>query len=149
MPPRASTLEVPATTASLETVRRFVEEHARRAGLPDDVVESVKLAVDEACANVVKHAYAGEDGHAFSVTVGTPGRDLVVRIRHTGQAFDPATYRGPLALADAARQRRKGGFGVFLMQRLMDEVDFRTRAGVSEVRLVKHRPTASAAPTAV
>ena len=134
---RPATLEVPAHPASLEAVRRFVSEAAVAAGLPERAAEHVKMAVDEACANVVEHAYGGEAGHAFRVTVEAEGGDFLVRIRHTGRAFDPAHYVGPTRLDEGVTLRRKGGFGVFLMQRLMDDVRYETRGGVSEVRLAK------------
>lgn len=140
MPPRPDSLQVPARPASLEAVRRFVALRAAEAGLGERAVEQVKLAVDEACANVVEHAYGGEEGHTISVRIEADEARLVVRIRHTGRGFEPDRYHGPLALADAAIQRRKGGFGVQIMQRLMDEVAYSTRGRVSEVRLTKYRP---------
>ena len=102
----SATIQVPAATASLETVRRFVEQHAREAGLPEAAVEAVKLAVDEACANVVEHAYGGETGHHFRVLFEDDAAAVTVRIRHDGQGFDLAGYKGPVPLAEAARQRR-------------------------------------------
>lgn len=137
--PRSALLTVPAATASLEAVRRFVETHARAAGLDEGRVMQVVLSVDEAAANIVKHAYHGEGGHDFSVRVSTTPLRLVVRLVHDGDAFDPARYTAPLPLGEAAHQRRKGGLGVHLMHRLMDEVAFKTVQGRSEVRMAKRR----------
>jgi serine/threonine-protein kinase RsbW len=142
VPRRAATLQVPAHPASLEAVRRFVAAQASEAGLTERAVEQVRMAVDEACANVVEHAYAGEQGHSLDVRVETEGDRIIVRILHTGRAFDPDSYRGPARLEESVRQRRSGGFGVFLMQRLMDEVEYLTRGRVSEVRLTKRRAAA-------
>ena len=140
---RPATLEVPAHPASLEVVRRFVAAAAAEAGLPERAAVHVTMAVDEACANVVEHAYGGEAGHAFRVTIEATGGDFLVRIRHTGRAFDPSLYTGPTRLDEGVTLRRKGGFGVFLMQRLMDEVRYETHGGVSEVRLAKRAPHAA------
>ncbi len=142
MPRRTATLQVPALPASLEAVRRFVEQQASEAGLNERAVNQVRMAVDEACANVVEHAYEGEGGHHLDVRVETHGDEVVVRILHTGRSFDPSGYKGPAKLEEAIRQRRSGGFGVFLMQRLMDEVQYLTRGPVSEVRLTKRRVAA-------
>ncbi len=144
MPSLLHRLDVPAHPASLETVRRFVREVARQAGLSDRATGHVTLAVDEACANVVEHAYGGESGHAFEVWAGMQDADFVVRIRHTGRAFDPASYVGPTRLDEGVTLRRKGGFGVFLMRQLVDDVRYHTRGGVSEVRLAKHMGSAAA-----
>jgi len=139
VPRRAATLQVPALPASLEAVRRFVAQQASEAGPTERAVEQMRMAVDEACANVVEHAYAGETGHSLDVRVEADGDQVVVRILHTGRSFDPASYRGPARLEDAVRERRSGGFGVFLMQRLVDEVQYLTRGRISEVRLTKRR----------
>lgn len=132
-------LDVPAATASLEPVRRFVEAQARAAGLDEARVMQVVLAVDEAAANIVKHAFHGETGHSFTVTVRTTTEQLVIRLLHDGDAFDPSRYRMPPPLEQAAHERRKGGLGVHLMHRLMDDVAFRTTGSRSEVRLSKKR----------
>ena len=139
MPRLPHRLNVPATTASLESVRRVVEAHARAAGLNDAQVMQVVLAVDEAAANIVKHAYGGESGHAFTVAARTTTEQFVIRLLHDGNAFDPARYRTPPPLEQAAQERRKGGLGVHLMHRLMDDVAFRTSGTRSEVRLSKKR----------
>ena len=144
MPTLLHRLDVPAHPASLERVRRFVREAARLAGLEDRAAGHVTMAVDEACSNVVEHAYGGESGHAFEVWAGAQGTEFVVRIRHTGRAFDPARYVGPTRLDEGATLRRKGGFGVFLIGQLVDDVRYHTRGGVSEVRLAKHLRRASA-----
>src|SRR5690606_23036590 len=51
------TKSFPSSTRHLEEVRRFVEMCCQEARLSADTVEQFKLAVDEACTNVIKHAY--------------------------------------------------------------------------------------------
>lgn len=133
----APTLTIPSATRYLASVREFVSERAEAAGLSDRAVDAVRLAVDEACANAIEHAYAGrEDGTVTVETRREPGRFLVV-IRHRGLPFDPARYR-PTSLEEAVREGRHGGFGVTLMRRLVDQVEYRQRGAVSEVHLIKH-----------
>lgn len=134
MPP--SSLTIPSSTSRLGDVRRFVTERATAAGLDAPDVEAVRLAVDEACTNAIKHAYGGrEDGVVTVETRRQPGAFLVV-ITHAGVPFDPARYH-PVPLPEAVRQRRRGGFGVVLMNRLVDHVEYRQRGKISEVRLTK------------
>lgn len=134
----ARTLTIPSTTEHLETVRRFVGECAARSGLPERAVDELRLAVDEACANAIEHAYAGRPDGTVTVEVHPVRRGLRVVVRHTGVPFDPSTYR-PTTLPEAIRRRRRGGFGVTLMNRLVDRVEYRRRGDVSEVHLIKHR----------
>lgn len=133
----SATLTIPSTTGRLAEVRTFVGNRAAAAGLNAEAVEAVRLAVDEACANAIEHAYAGrEDGTVTVETQRKSGRFLVI-IRHTGLPFDPESYR-PVPLKKAVRERRRGGVGVTLMSRLVDHVEYRRRGSVSEVRLTKY-----------
>lgn len=132
----ASTCTIPSATRYLARVRRFVDEQATAAGLSERAASEVQLAVDEACANAIEHAYGGDAGGTVEVvTRRRPGR-FVVTIRHTGVPFDASKYRPP-DLERAAEERWSGGFGVALIHRLMDEVEYRRRGRTSEVRLVK------------
>lgn len=132
------TRNFPSSTRHLDDVRRFVEAHAVQAHLPEPTVEGFKIAVDEACTNVIKHAYRGEEGHAFTVIVVVDDDRFTVRIRDEGVAFQQHLYREP-DIFEAARRRRPGGFGVHIMHRLMDQVEYRTQGTVNEVSLTKYR----------
>jgi serine/threonine-protein kinase RsbW len=136
MPASRPTVTIPSATRHLARVRRFVDQQATAAGLSERAVDEVRLAVDEACANAIEHAYGGrETGHVEVTTERAPGRFTVI-IRHGGVPFDRATYRPP-DLNRSMHERRKGGFGVALMHRLVDTVEYRQRGGQSEVCLVK------------
>ncbi len=138
MPRSTHTLTLPASTQSLEAVRRFVSACAADAHLSERDVEQVTLAVDEACTNVVKHAYRGNADETFKVSVVVDAERFTVRICDTGAAFAPAEYHTP-NLVQAVKARRRGGLGVHLMRRLMDQVEYHSRGNVNEVRLVKYR----------
>ncbi len=132
------TLTVPSSTHQLEKVRRFVETHAQAAAFSEADVEQVRVAVDEACTNVIEHAYAGGGDHSIDLTVIiTPDR-FTVCIRDRGRAFDPSGYREPDIL-EFARHRHSGGLGVHLMHRLMDDVKYRSHGATNEVCLTKYR----------
>lgn len=129
---------IPSSTRYLEEVRRFVEAHALAAHLPVSTVEQFKVAVDEACTNVIKHAYHGEDGHRIEVVVVVKPDRFTVCIRDEGDAFDREAYEEP-DLLRIARRRRGGGLGVHLMRRLMDHVEYQSHDRLNEVRLTKYR----------
>ncbi len=142
------TLTIPSATRHLSEVRRFVGERAAAAGLSERAVGEVTLAVDEACANAIEHAYGGRDDGTVTVETRHEAARFRVVIRHTGVPFDASRYQ-PVGVEEAAKKRRAGGFGVSLMRRLMDEVAYRERGGVSEVHLVKLlNGEGGAAPTA-
>ncbi len=132
------TLTIPSSTRYLEDVRQFVSKHAAAAEFSDSVVEQLKIAVDEACTNVIEHAYRGEGEHALDIAILISKDKLTVRIRDHGRAFDERNYAEP-NLIEYARSRKAGGLGVHLMRRLMDRVEFKTRGDVNECCLVKYR----------
>jgi len=131
------TLRIPSTTRHLKTVRRFVERHARAAGLSSEVIEQLKLAVDEACTNVIKHAYKGRPDQPIDIAVLIEPDRFIVRIRDQGEAFDPVHYRAP-DLPALIRRRQGGGLGVRLIRQLMDEVTYQSRGRYNEVQLIKY-----------
>ena len=134
------TLNIPSSTRYLGQVRRFVADHAKGANLPESTVEEFKIAVDEACTNVIKHAYKGDEAHQVDVAVIVEPDQFTVRIRDQGAAFNQQTYEEP-DLLEAVHLRRSGGLGVEIMRRLMDRVEYRTRGRTNEVQLTKYRTT--------
>ena len=135
-PPPDRRLSIPSRTSDLARVRRHVARWAREADLPEPAADALQLAVDEACANVIEHGYAGRlDGRVEVEAHLLPDRVVVV-VRHRGVPYDPAAM--PVTgLSETLAQRRPHGYGLHLMRRLVDAVDFTSRRGVSEVRLTK------------
>jgi serine/threonine-protein kinase RsbW len=136
-------ITIASETSRLEQARAFVAEHVLQAGYPDAVAEAFTLSVDEACTNVIKHAYGGAADGLIGITVRVLDDRLEVRIQDTGRAFERSTYQEP-DLAALTRRRRGGGLGVHIMHRLMDEVEYRRTGSVNEVTLVKRRESAVA-----
>lgn len=137
------TMTIPSATRHLGAVRQFVAERAEAEGLPENTVQELRMAVEEACANVIEHAYAGDTSREIDVTVIADAERFTVRIRDEGKPFRPETYAAP-DVRKLIKRRRSGGLGVHLMRRLMDQVEYRTRAGTNEVRLTKYRNGQSA-----
>lgn len=131
-------LSIPSSTRYLEEVRRFVEAHARQAAFGEKTVEDFKIAVDEACTNIIKHAYDGDATQKIDLAVIVDEKRFTVRIRDEGRAFKSQGYSEP-DIFRLAKTRRAGGFGVHIMRQLMDQVEYETRGNVNEVKLTKYR----------
>lgn len=110
-------LTVSSRLDSIGEARDWVSARVRAAGFGDDPVGEVELALTEALANVLEHAYRGDESKRIDVGVEFDGTTLRVRVRDWGEYFDPASYRGR-DLDDPG----EGGYGVFLMSQLMDDV---------------------------
>jgi len=124
---------------NLAAIADFVSEAAARAGLDDTQVFEVQMAADEACTNSMEHAYEGREDGRVQVCCFVEDNVFVVRVTDFGKPFEPETVPVPditLPLED----RSVGGLGLFLMRRLVDEVQFsRDSTGGNQVTLRKRR----------
>jgi len=132
------TLHIESRTERLIAVREFISDEARAFGFTDEDVSKIALAVDEACTNVIKHAYRFDPNRDITITVKRKNGTFEVTIRDTGSGFDPSRLHAP-DMKDYFSHYRKGGLGVFLMKSLMDKVEYEINPGKrNEVRLTKY-----------
>jgi len=140
--PQHMSKTVQSRTDKLSEIRDFVAGLARRYGFAEDDVANIVLAVDEACTNIIKHAYQFAPDKPIEVSVAMRGDAFEVTVIDEGRAFDPAALHSP-DLKEHLTHYRRGGLGVYLMKKLMDEVEYRIQPGQKNlVRLVKHLPHA-------
>jgi serine/threonine-protein kinase RsbW len=92
-------LSLPARARNIAVVRRALEAVAEELALPRRLVEDMRLAVTEACANVVRHAYSGEeadDQSALRVELRPQPRGMLVVVEDRGRGVGPSPDRdGP------------------------------------------------------
>ena len=117
------TLRLKAVLENVPVVTLWVAEAARGAGLDRRTVSQIELAVDEVCANVVEHAYAGQDAGEMEVACAHEIHRFIVHVRDWRTSFDPDTVALPDVTAPL-EERGLGGLGLFLVRRVMDEVEF-------------------------
>jgi len=111
-------LTVPARAGSLKLVRRAVGETSAACGFSQEQCQDLMLAVDEACQNVVRHAYAGVDEGDMMIDIRREGGSYVVLIRDHAPPVDVARIV-PRNLDDV----RPGGLGVHFIREVMDSVE--------------------------
>lgn len=116
-------LVISSDLANLPRVLDFVRARCIAAGLSDDAVFACELATDEACTNVIEHAYLGRRSGEIRITCYLNGDHFVVRLHDHGQPFDPAQVAAP-TLSGSLSERDVGGLGLHFMRSLMDEVRF-------------------------
>lgn len=128
--------EVEITVAShprwLRLIRRVIAEYAELTGLDAQAAREVMLAVDEASANVIKHSYQGDSGQRLTVVARSVEDGIEVEVQDNGPAFNPVNQ--PILPPD---ELRVGGRGMFLMQSVMDTIDYERRDGKNCVRMRK------------
>jgi serine phosphatase RsbU (regulator of sigma subunit)/putative methionine-R-sulfoxide reductase with GAF domain/anti-sigma regulatory factor (Ser/Thr protein kinase) len=131
----------PARFDQLDAIRGFAAQAARDAGMDDSETYAIGLAMDEACTNIIEHAYQGEGKGDIECICESDGACLTVVIRDHGKPFDPSTVSEPDLEADIDN-RHVGGLGVFLMKQFMDEVHFEPLGESGNVlTMIKRRKT--------
>lgn len=132
-PPQPMRLNVTSDTANLARVRRAAEAYATAAGFGDAAVAEIGLVVNEAMANVIRHAYHNEPGRPIEFEAAplalAPGAAageathhtlaLRLRLRDWGDGRDP----------EATRRRgyvpgQPGGLGLVCLKQMMDGVEY-------------------------
>jgi len=123
-------------------VEATAEEMARKAGLEDEEVYRVAMAVREAAVNAVLHGNAYDPSKQVTAVFEQTSDALVVKIADQGKGLDPDTLPDPLAPENLLRG---SGRGIFLIRSFMDEVHFRQLQPGTELTLIKHLGTARSA----
>ncbi|MGC9398610.1 MAG: ATP-binding protein [Anaerolineae bacterium] len=126
---------------NLATIDALAAEAAAAAGLGAQARHGVEMAVDEACANIIEHAYGGESPDAVIEYAHEIQKDrLVITLRDYGKPFDPACVPEP-DLSSDIEERDVGGLGLYFMCHLMDEVTFHFSPENGNVlMMVKYKP---------
>lgn len=112
-------IELSSSPRLLQVVRAVVAQYGRLLELPDEETARIKTAVDEACTNVIRHAYGGDPGQRISITVNLSDGRLEILLRDFGRKPDPARLE-----AREPDTSRPGGLGLPLIRSVMDEVEF-------------------------
>jgi serine/threonine-protein kinase RsbW len=137
---RRMELRMVSHPAVLRPVRLALEEFGRQAGLAAEQADQIGLVLNEAMANVIRHAYGNATDKPISVVFDHRGSgasaEIRVEIRDWGRPIDPAKL--PTSLPETDIEAIKpGGLGLHCMRRLMDEVTFTPLADGTLLTMVK------------
>src|SRR5271154_350394 len=130
-------LVMPSHPRFLSIVRAAVGELGMVYGLPEESCQGVVLAVDEALANVIRHAYKGRYDEEIELNCRIVGDQLEVTLLDCGESPDPARICGqPLDEVSL------GGRGTHLIKAIMDEVCYERVPRGNQLTLIKYLPAA-------
>jgi len=130
-------IKVPAHIDYLGDLRNFVTKAGRKHNFPATVVNAFKLCIDEAATNIIKHAYRDLEG-MITMRVIVKKNSMTVVLIDQGKYFDPSRVADP-DLNRYVNIGKKGGLGIFIMRKLLDEIDYHHTEEGNELRLTKYR----------
>ena len=123
---------------SVDKVEQTAEQMAKKAGIDEDEVFRVAMAVREAAVNAVLHGNSYDPDKRITASFENTGNALVIRIADQGKGLDPDTLPDPLAPENLLRG---SGRGIFLIRSFTDEVHFKQLHPGTELTLIKHLGT--------
>lgn len=117
------TLTVPSSTENLALIRDFVTSVGRQARMSDVDISNLELAVDEACANVIEHAYGHDRTKEVTIRAIFDESEMRISVIDSGKGFDPSQVQSE-TLDQLINERKSGGLGMRLIKTLMDDVRY-------------------------
>lgn len=130
-------LQIKSRTEELANVRDFISAVTQEVQAPQEIAGDIILAVDEACTNIIKHAYKFDPNGDIKIKVKYSAKEIAVQIRDHGVSFSPESVPTP-DLKQYFEEKRVGGLGMYLMKSLMDDVHYKCVPGkFNQVLLTK------------
>jgi serine/threonine-protein kinase RsbW len=127
--------------AYLAQVRDLVSRGVAVGEFPGHFLNRLQIAVDEAVTNIIEHGYAGQTrgSAAIEITVDVDSQCFRIQISDNGMSFDP-NQMSDIDIQSHVAAGKAGGLGVFLMRKIMDQVDYQYQSGKrNQLTLVKLR----------
>lgn len=124
---------IPSKPDYLGAIRLTVSGIANRMGYSYDEIEDIKVAVTEACTNVVHHAYEKNEKGKIKINFAVYSDRLKIFVIDEGKSFDKKAVSkkiGPVSPDAAVETLNEGGLGLFLIETLMDKVEISGESGV-------------------
>jgi serine/threonine-protein kinase RsbW len=133
------TVTFPGRYDSLASISNYIEEAAKQAGLDHKATYEVQLAVDEACCNIIDHAYGGEGIGDIQCSVKVGKDALTIILVDRGRTYSPDKVAPPKLGLPISKVGPRG-VGLYLMRKMMDKVSYEsTPESTNILTMVKRR----------
>ena len=133
-------LKLSCCTSALVELRSFLQRSLEAYGFSEVDRHQVTLAVEEVCTNLIIHSHASNPKEVIYLEVKELKEKLAIEITDKGDAFNLLEYEVP-DLKKVIEEKRKGGIGIYLVKKIMDEIEFESKNGENTCRLIKNFPS--------
>jgi len=130
--------KVPCSKNRLGDIREFLEKVLSENDVPEVTMGSLVLAVDEVCANLIIHSHKCNEKEQIELKVDVNKKDGVTfYIIDRGDGFNIGEYQEP-SISEIVKTKRKGGMGLMLVRRIMDDIELIKKKHKNIYRLHKN-----------
>lgn len=116
--------KVSCSRDKLQSIRQFVKEKLHKHCLSELEISAIVLAIDEVCSNLIIHSNKCNPDESIKLIMEVKNsKEVFFEITDQGEAFDIRKYKEP-TLEEIIKSRKKGGMGLILVKRIMDDIKF-------------------------
>jgi anti-sigma regulatory factor (Ser/Thr protein kinase) len=133
-----SNIKLPAKIEYLRELMSSVSHCAREQGFSPERISEIELAAEEALVNIFNYAYQGNEGDVEVICKLDPQDRLIIEILDSGVPFDMLSLGEPDTTADIS-ERKVGGLGIFLIRKLMDDVQYEHEGAKNVLSLIVNK----------
>ena len=117
-------------------MRKFVTEVLHSHDIPDIETNMMVLAVDEVCANIIIHGHQSNPSENVRLNISFSSEGVWFEIVDRGHTFDIVNYNEP-NLEDLIKKKNKGGIGIMLVKKIMDDIELKSTNDGNTLRMFK------------
>lgn len=128
-------MRLPAKLESLETFRSFVLQTIEGWNITEAMVPKIELVLEEVLTNIINYAYPTGEGDVEVQCTLLNKDKLCFVIQDCGKPFNPLSENSPDLCTDLSK-RKIGGLGIFLLRKMVDEVDYQHEEGKNILKIL-------------
>ncbi|MBO4482781.1 MAG: ATP-binding protein [Prevotella sp.] len=117
----------------------FINQVCNKFALDQSLSFQLNLVLEEAVVNVIQYAFPKGEEHTFTLDVKKEADTITFILRDDGKPFNPLTQAPDVDINLSAEKRQIGGLGIFLVQQMMDEVDYKRTSKGENVLVMRKK----------
>ena len=133
-----TSLSVVCSISKLRSIRSFVASSIMEVALADLQIQEVVLAVDEICANAIIHGNNSNENRLLHIDVITGKNSIKIEVYDIGHEDFEKFVAKKKNIKEIIRSRQKGGMGLKLVHKIMDQVDYVKKGRIHKCILTKN-----------
>ena len=130
------TVRITNQSDQIDTVRKFFDDYSKENKLTEKTVHDIQMALDELLTNIVNYGYEDTDEHRIDVRFGINDNALMVEIVDDSKPYNILEQENP-DISLSVEDKPIGGLGIFLIKKLMSNVDYYTKEGKNHLVMTK------------
>ena len=120
----------------IDTVRKFFDDYSKENKLTEKTVHDIQMALDELLTNIVNYGYEDTDEHQIDIHFGVNDAAVKVEIVDDSKPYNILEKDNP-DISLSMEDKPIGGLGIFLIKKLMSNVDYYTEEGKNHLVMIK------------